>query len=130
MRHELSRRAAVKVQKKEQKERKTTEMKLKHLNLDDIHKEFPNLEQNTITDLSDIMSGAVVGRNICHVWYDSASQEKSIFSGRIVKLKKKKNNMYVVGYWSQDETFEDAVDYEMSKFELAADLICEDLMLS
>ena len=118
----------MKVQKKEQKERKTTEMKLKHLNLDDIHKEFPNLEQNTITDLSDIMSGAV-GRNI-YVWYDSASQEKSIFSGRIVKLKKKKNNMYVVGYWSQDETFEDAVDYEMSKFELAADLICEDLMLS
>ena len=54
----MSRSAAVKVQKKEQKERKTTEMKLKHLNLDDIHKEFPNLEQNTITDLSDIMSGA------------------------------------------------------------------------
>ena len=64
MRHELSRSAAVKVQKKEQKERKTTEMKLKHLNLDDIHKEFPNLEQNTITDISDMMSGAVVGRNI------------------------------------------------------------------
>ena len=48
----------MKVQKKEQKERKTNAMKLKHLNLDDIHKEFPNLEQNTITDLSDIMSGA------------------------------------------------------------------------
>ena len=48
MRQELSRSAAVKVQKKEQKERKTTEMKLKHLNLDDIHKEFPNLEQNTM----------------------------------------------------------------------------------
>ena len=71
----------MKVQK-EQEERKIIEMKLKHLNLDDFEKEFPELEKNSITDLSDIMSGAVV----CHMWYNSASQEKSIFSARIAKL--------------------------------------------
>ncbi|CAM1319970.1 Uncharacterised protein at_DN2580 [Pycnogonum litorale] len=76
-------------------------MKLRHLNLDDIEKEFPELEKNSIEDLYDIMSGAVAGRNICHLWYDSASQEKVIFSGKIEKLKRKKSNMYVVAYWNR-----------------------------
>lgn len=53
-----------------------------------------------------------------------------IYSGRIEKLKRRKTNVNVVAYWSQQETHEDAVDYEMSKLELAADLVCEDLVLS
>ena len=40
MRQELSRSAALKHQKKQEKERKTTEMKLKNINRDDVEKEF------------------------------------------------------------------------------------------
>lgn len=55
-----------------------------------------------------------------------------IYSGRIekMKLKGRSKNMYVVAYWNNGETYEDAVDYDMSKFELAADFVSEDLLLS
>jgi hypothetical protein len=131
MQQELSRRAALKRQKKQESVRKTIEKKLKTINLEDIEKEFPELASNSLADLKDIMSGAVVGRNICHVWYDTDSLEKNIYSGRIEKLKGKKSNTYVVLYWGEGETHEnDAVDYNMSTLEPAADFICEDLVLS
>ena len=50
-----------------------------------------------------------------------------MYSGRIEKLKKKNSNKYVVAYWSKEESPDDAVDYDVSKFELAVDLICEGL---
>ena len=36
---------------------------------------------------------------------------------------------YVVSYWDNGETYDDAVDYTISMYELGADLICEDLVL-
>ena len=36
---------------------------------------------------------------------------------------------YIVSYWDSGETYDDAVDYTISKYELGADLICEDLVL-
>ena len=50
-----------------------------------------------------------------------------------VKLKnlKKAGGTYVEGYWSEEETYQDdAVDYDISKYALAADLVCEDLTVS
>ena len=36
-----------------------------------------------------------------------------------------------MGYWSEEETYQDnAVDYDISKYALAADLVCEDLTVS
>ena len=57
--------------------------------------------------------------------------EKTTYSGRIEKLKKRKGNVipYVVSYWDSGETYDDAVDYTISMYELGADLICEDLTL-
>ena len=33
----------------------------------------------------------------------------------------------MIGYWSQDETYDDAVDYDVSIFEMAADFIKQTL---
>ena len=52
-----------------------------------------------------------------------------MYSGHIEKLKRKNSNKYVIAYWSEDESQDDAVDYDVSKFELGVDLIYEDLML-
>lgn len=102
---------------------------MRSLDPDDIEKEFPELEDSV--NLVSILNGTVVGRDICHVWYDSETQDKIIYCGRIEKLKRKNGNIYVIAYWKEDESYdEDAVDYSVSKFELGADLICEDVVLS
>ena len=42
---------------------------------------------------------------------------------------KAKGKKCVVAYWSQEETYDDAADYSISVFELAANLILEDLAM-
>ena len=64
------------------------------------------------------------------MWYDLDSQNHTIYYGRLEKVNTKKKEMYVVAYWAQKESHEDAVDYKVSKFELGADAVCGDLMLS
>lgn len=44
--------------------------------------------------------------------------------------KKKKKGTYVIAYWGENESYDDAVDFEVSVYELAADFICQDLTLS
>ena len=52
--------------------------------------------------------------------------EKNSFMGWIEKIKAR--NICKVGYWDvKKETHEDAVDYDISLYELGADLINEDL---
>lgn len=52
------------------------------------------------------------------------------YNGKIEKLKSK-GSKYVIAYWKGTETYEDdAVDYDMSVFSMAADLIEDDLMLN
>ena len=53
-----------------------------------------------------------------------------MYNGRMEKMKKKAGGTYVVAYWSQDETYDDAINYDVSKFELAADFISDELVLS
>ena len=131
IKQELYRRAAMKTQKKVEKDRKDIEKKLKSVDVGDIATQFPELEENSVTDLAGILTGDVVGRNICHVWYNADTRDKTVYSGMIEKLKKRKGNAhcYKVVYWGQEESYDDAVNYEISKFELGADLICGDLVL-
>lgn len=129
LRKELSKRAALKRQKIDDKTRKDIEKKLRTLDPDDVVNEFPELENSS--DLVGILNGTVIGRDICHVWYDSDTLDKIIYYGRIEKLKRKRGNIYEIAYWKEDESYnEDAVDYSISKFELGADLICEDVVFS
>ncbi|KAK6183204.1 hypothetical protein SNE40_010731 [Patella caerulea] len=128
---ELSRRAAAKVQKKQERNKKDLEKKLMATDITDINTEFPDLEETCVVNLTDILSGKVVGRDICHMWYDNDTQEKTVYSGRIEKLKKKQGQIYYyrIGYWEKEESYEDAVDYDITKYALAADFIDGDLIL-
>jgi len=45
-------------------------------------------------------------------------------------LKKlRRSNIYKVAYWALHETYDDATDYDMSIYELAADLLHGDLIV-
>ena len=35
-----------------------------------------------------------------------------------------------MAYWKQNETYDDAEDFELTKYELGADIVCGDLVLS
>jgi hypothetical protein len=129
MRQEISRREHIKRQKKDQKERKKIEELVRTLEVNDIDKFYPGLNEKAKSDLADILHDEVVGRNICHVWYDSDTRKRKMENGRIER-KKKNSSTYVVAYWEEEGTYEDAVDYVMSKYQLAADVVSGDLYLA
>ena len=72
------------------------------------------------------MSGISIGYNICHAWFDDG--QSVLYNGKIEKIKMK-TKQYVVAYWPQNETYEDAEDFIVSIYELAADLILDDLTI-
>ena len=76
--------------------------------------------------VQDILEGRAMGRNVVHVWNDEGMLRT--YNGRIEKLKA--NKKYKVAYWGADESYDDAVDYDVSMYELAVDLLLGDLVLS
>ena len=86
--------------------------------------EFPDLDEDKVKKLSDLLTGKSIGHNICHVWLDG--EVCQLFNGRIEKMKGSK---YVVAYWKESETYNDAIDFDMSIFELAADLLLDELVI-
>ena len=52
--------------------------------------------------------------------------KKTVFSGR---NQNGNPSNYKVAYWGEGQCYDDAEDYEMSNFQLGADLICGDLEL-
>ena len=55
-----------------------------------------------------------------HGW---TKEQGMVYNGRIEKFRRK-TGIYRVGYWSQKETYADAVDYNMSMHELAELVFC------
>ncbi|KAL8584667.1 hypothetical protein ACOMHN_002396 [Nucella lapillus] len=96
--------------------------------LADLPQLFPDLEEKSLSDLSDVLFAVAIGRDICHCWYDTASSEYVLYNGKMEELVQE--DRYIVAYWTQKETYEDAVDYIMSRFELSVDVVCGDLLLS
>lgn len=128
---ELSRREAMKRQRKEDQERKKVEKLLKNIRPEDLGKAFPDLEERIIINASDTLSDRIVGRNMCHLWqedHDGVST-MTMYYGKVEKMKKNKKD-YVVAYWLPKESHDDAEDYTMNKYQLAADIICGELLLS
>jgi hypothetical protein len=77
------------------------------------------------------MCERIVGRNLCHEWYDTNSTMAVSYDGRVEKLKKKQSDIiYTISYWTKDETDSEAVDYCMKKFQLLADVVSGELMFS
>ena len=70
------------------KERKAIERRIRDLstgNPEDISKA---LETKEVFNLLDIILDNVVGRSLCHVWYDEDGQDKVVYSGKFQKLKR------------------------------------------
>ena len=74
------------------------------------------------------MSGKSIGYNICHACAWFGDGQSVLYNEKIEKIKMK-TKQYVVAYWPQNETYEDAEDFIMSIYELAADLILDDLTI-
>ena len=53
-----------------------------------------------------------------------------MYIGKIEKLLKRNGKTYYIGYWEQDESYNDAANYDILKYALAEDVICENLVLS
>ena len=88
---------------------------LKSVDPDKLAEEIPDLSNQTFSHKFDILSGQVVGRRICHMWYDSTSQAKT---------RDEKNSMeYVMLYWSDEESEDSSEDHDVLKFDLGVDLI-------
>ena len=122
---ELSKRIATKRQQKETKQRKQLQKKLKTTDLAVIAEEH-HLRTAKQGDLADIMEGKIIGQTICHIW--SENEGHIVYNGRVDKFRGK-SGVYVVAYWSQDESYTDTVDYNMAMHELAMDLIYCDFVL-
>jgi hypothetical protein len=123
---EASRRLAEKRQIKDTTIRKKLEKKLKTIDLTKISEELPDVSDIKQEQIRELLEGKAVGSNICHVWWEDG--KKILYFGRIEKMKAK-GRKCVVAYWSQDETYANAADFNISVFELAADLILEDLTM-
>ena len=93
VRKELSKRAALKVQKKNERAKKDLENKLKKLDIGDIENVFPELDETTRVDLEGILSGKVVGKKMVHTWYDEDINDLIVYSAKIEKRQKRNSSM-------------------------------------
>ena len=120
---ELVKRQVAKEVKKDQAARSRMERQLKKGN---IIKQFPELSSAALQVVENLMDGKSVGLIICHVWEED--QSRVIYTGRLLKYYRARQT-YKVAYWSQEEAFDDATDYDIKASALAADFICGDLTL-
>ena len=128
LRVEMIKRQDDKRQKKNQSERKNLEKQLMNEPLDTVLKDFPNMSDADVTKLQEMLQGKLVGRKIVHVWYEDGGL--MTYNGKLKKLRAlKAGKKYKTAYWAPSEDYDDATDYEMSVFELAADFIQGDLII-
>lgn len=124
---ELARRQADKQQSRETTDRKRLEKKFKNIQVDEISKEFPDIDEEKLTGVTEFLTGKCVGNRICHFWYEDGN--RVMYNGKVEKMKAN-GKKCVVAYWGLTENYEDhAADYDMSVFELAADLVPDDLTM-
>ena len=83
----------MKKQKKIKREIKDDEAIVSSIDVRDIPATFPDLSENMQSDLADIFTDAVVGCNICHIWYGADTQRKTTYLGKTEKLKKRTGDM-------------------------------------
>ncbi|XP_047136489.1 uncharacterized protein LOC124813465 [Hydra vulgaris] len=124
IRAEISKRQTIKRQKIDEKEKRKLEQQLTLLTISEILNLFKNLSTKQIDDLNNVMCERIVGRNLCHEWYDSDTAMTVLYNGRVEKLKKaQKDIIYTISYWTREENDTEAVDYYMKKFQVVADIV-------
>ena len=131
MTSELIKRMADKIQNKKFKEQKKIEKILKNCMPNQIKEIFPDLENNEASNIEEILTGAAIGRCICQLWFDNATNSQDVYCGRFLSIKKKNSGIYIVSYWKPNENEDDdAVEYEMSKYQLSAGIISGNMVIS
>lgn len=121
----------MKSQKKTESVQKKLEKKLQSVDVNNLGTEFPDLTEENVSVLKNILTGHVVGKDICHTWYEEVDNSHSVWYGRVEKLKTRgrgKVPHYKVAYWAEDESYDDAKDFDISKYSLAVDYISQDLI--
>ncbi|KAK9515903.1 hypothetical protein VZT92_026503 [Zoarces viviparus] len=127
LRDEIVRRQEAKQQKKEDKERKDLEKKLKKGGLENVLKSVPDISEEDQIKVTEILDGKLVGRRLVHVWSEESGS--ITYNGKVEKFRKA-SGKYKIGYWQEDEDYDDATDWEMCKNALAVDLLLGDLLLT
>ena len=122
LRAKMTKRIAAKKSQKAAKERKQLERELKTGHVQAIIDCF-SLDARRQEDLTDILEGRVVGRNM-----DAEEGVRVMYNGRVARLHQK-SAKYVIAYWSQNEDFADAEVYDMPVHEVAVDFVLDDLAL-
>ena len=124
---ELSKRQAKQQQARDTSVSKKLEKKLKTVQIAQIGEEFPELSViSWISYRSCCKVNLLVSTFFVCFWVED--RRRILYTGRIEKMKAK-GSTCVVAYWSQTEMYSDATDYDMSVFELAADLISDALAM-
>ena len=96
------------------------EKKLKKIEpkIEKLQEEFPEVGEEGLESLAEIISGDAVGKDICHTWSEPDGHWV-VYNGRIDKFKSKQIK-YVISYWTQDQEYDDAEEYDVTVYELAA----------
>ena len=135
LRKEMINRQMKKRQQKQDKERRQVELQLQTISVAELASAFPDLDGKGQSDVTDLLEEKeLFGRNVCHIWFDEETQRHDLYYGLIEgkHLRKRKNGhpVYVIAYWDPDEeSYNNSDSYELTKFELAVDVVFGDLML-
>ena len=90
-------------------EQKKVESKLKTHSPGECQARFPELEMKSISDLEDSFTGAIVGRDLCHAWFDVDYIEKTVYDEKVEKWKGMKWTTYKIAYWILSERNADEI---------------------
>lgn len=125
LRAEVIRREKAREHARDTKERKKLEKILKNSDLESVRRDYPNLDYVNFDKVQDVLDGKAVGQKACHIW--SEEGKLVIYNAKLEKLRMAKM-VYKVAYWSQSEEYDNAIDYDMSAYSLAVDVLHGDLM--
>lgn len=128
LQEELHKRQVSKERKRSEQERKVLERKIEELGPEKIEEAFPELPEEKVSLIKELLGGRGVGAFVCHAW--DLDGNRVIFNGKIEAFQAKKKK-YTVGYWAMNrEGYEfDAHDTDVSVFAMAADVILDDLVV-
>lgn len=123
LREELVKRQKGKEQEKNLKLRRSIVKVLKSENFKDSTM-FPDYDF-TQPELDVILNSKLSGKRILHYRFEDG--QKKLYNGLVKKLYA--TAKYKTSYWNDAETFDDAVDFSVSKYEMAVDFLMGDLLL-
>ena len=87
--------------------------------------DFPDISVTSVSQLKGILHGNALGKKVLHVSYENS--QLVTYNGKLKKSRR--SNIYKVAYWALHGTYDDATDYDMSIYVLAADLLHGDLIV-